>query len=196
MADIVVIGGSWGGSDAAAQVLAALPDDFQVPVVLALHRAPGRYTGGLSSFLGDRCSLGVHEASDKDELRGGCVYLAPADYHVVVEPGLLALSVDAPVRSSRPSIDVLFETAATSYGAGVIAIVLTGANADGADGARRVIEAGGTCLVQDPATAERAEMPAAAIAAVTSAGGAVTVAPLNEISDKLLALASAARIDG
>ena len=184
MGGLVVVGGSWGGTDAAAEVLRALPEDFPLPIVVALHRAPGRYANGLSRFLSDRCSLGVHEASDKDDLRGGCVFVAPADYHVIVEQSWLSLSVDPPVRSSRPSIDVLFETAADSYGAGVVAVVLTGANADGAEGAKRVVQAGGRCLVQDPREAARPEMPTAAIEATVNH----EVLPLAEIGPRLVAL--------
>ena len=105
------------------------------------------------------------EAVDKDPLMAGCVYVAPADYHLLVEPGCVALSTEAPVNHSRPSIDVLFDAAAHVFGERVIGVVLTGSSADGAQGVASIKARGGVVIVQDPATAEARVMPAAAIAA-------------------------------
>ncbi len=106
----------------------------------------------------------MSEVEDDAALRAPGVYLAPPDYHVLIEPGRMALSIDEPVSYSRPSIDVLFESAADVYGSKVLAVLLTGANADGAKGLARVKEAGGYAIVQDPTTAESPEMPTAGIA--------------------------------
>jgi two-component system chemotaxis response regulator CheB len=176
--EIVVIGGSWGGMDALIELLRGLAPDFELPVIAVLHRAPSSGDGVLERHVAAKTSLTVVEADDKVTIERGTVYVAPADYHLIVEPGSLALSVDAPVRMSRPSIDVTFESAADAYGAGVVAVVLTGANDDGAIGARAVHAAGGTVLVQEPSSATRREMPDAAVAS----GAADRVLPLHAIA--------------
>ena len=118
----------------------------------------------MRQYLAGRCDLDVVDAEDKEPVRDGCVYLAPPDYHLLVDEGVLTLSLEPPVTFSRPSVDVLFESAADSYGTGLTAVVLTGANDDGSRGAVAVRDAGGTVLAQDPEEAERREMPEAAIA--------------------------------
>jgi two-component system chemotaxis response regulator CheB len=123
----------------------------------------------------------VIEASDKEPLAGGHVYLAPADYHLLVDDGCLALSVDARVYHARPSVDVLFESAAEAYRDGVLGVLLTGASADGTAGALRIKQRGGTMVAQDPRTAESPIMPGAAI----SAGAVDHVLPLDEIAPYL-----------
>ena len=161
--ELIAVGGSWGGMRAIATVLDALPADFEIPVVVAQHR---RVTAGddmLEQVLARRSKLDVVAAHDKEPLAAGRVYVAPADYHLIVEPGHLALSIDAPVEFSRPSIDVLFESAAYAYGARAVGVLLTGVNQDGAAGLARIAAAGGFTIAQDPATAERGEMPAAAV---------------------------------
>jgi two-component system chemotaxis response regulator CheB len=179
--ELVVIGASWGGLDAVGRVLAELPADFPVPVVVVQHRGADSRGGTLEAMLA-MGALPVHEVDDKDPIEPGAAYVAPADYHLIVESGSFSLSVDERVQYARPSIDVTFETAAESYGPRVIAVVLTGANEDGATGLRRVLERGGVTIVQDPATAARPEMPQAAI----DAGGAQRVLPLEEIPRFLL----------
>lgn len=178
MKPLVMIGGSWGGMQAARRVLRGLDTDFAAPVVLVLHRH--RHSGGelLEQLLGVDLDRRVCEADDKTPLSDRCVFVAPADYHLLVEDGHVALSTDAAVNFSRPSIDVAFESAADDYGAGLVAVVLTGANEDGALGVRRVLDRGGRVVIQDPDDAERPEMPKAALAA---AGHAAHVAPLVEI---------------
>ena len=162
---LVVVGGSWGGLEALGLLLRLLDPATGIAVVAALHRAPNGPEGALVSYLRARSRLGVAEAEDKDAIQPGRAYIAPADYHLLVEPGRLALSIDAPVLHSRPSIDVLFESAADSYGDAVTAVLLTGANEDGCLGLGEIRRRGGRTLVQDPATAVRREMPEAAISA-------------------------------
>jgi two-component system chemotaxis response regulator CheB len=180
---LVVVGSSWGGLHAIGVVLAGLPADFAAAVVLAQHRSHTS-TGALAHVLQRRTVLPLHEVEDKDVIEAGHVYLAPSDYHLIVDKRHFSLSVGAPVQFSRPSIDVLFETAATAYGAAVAAVVLTGANADGAAGLAAVKRAGGITVVQDPAGAASAIMPEAAIAS----GAADKVLSLPEIAPFLVAL--------
>jgi two-component system chemotaxis response regulator CheB len=158
-------------------VLGALPDEFDVPVVIAQHRRD--LGGGLASLLASRTRLRVEEAEDKQPIERGRIYVAPPDYHLLIQPGWMSLSIDERVHYARPSIDVLFESAADAYGERLIGVILTGANEDGAAGLARVKELGGVAVIQDPASAERHEMPGAALAA-TSAADAVL--PLEEIA--------------
>jgi two-component system chemotaxis response regulator CheB len=182
---LVVVGASWGGLHAVGTLLATLPDELDAPVVIAQHRTADPRANGLSELLGLQTRRALCEPDDKEELRPRTVYLAPSDYHLLVEPGSLALSLEARIQYSRPSIDVLFESAADAYGSELVAVVLTGANDDGAAGAAAVARAGGVVVVEDPATAERAEMPRAALAQVPSA----LVRPLERIGETLRELA-------
>lgn len=179
--DIIVVGTSAGGLRALETILARLPRGFPVPIVAVQHRSR-ESSDAYAEVLGKGTPLPVHEIVDDDPLRGPGVYLAPPDYHVLIEPGRIVLSVDDPVSYSRPSIDVLFESAADVYGAGVLAVLLTGANADGAKGLVRVKQAGGYAVVQDPHTAESPEMPAAGIAQAP----VDRVLPLEEIAGELV----------
>jgi two-component system chemotaxis response regulator CheB len=181
--ELVVIGTSWGGLHALRRVLGGLPAAFDLPVVVVQHRHRDS-DHLLVSLLQDHTPLKVHEVEDKTELEGGNVYVAPAEYHVLVEVGHLALSTEEPVRYSRPSIDVTFESAADAYGARVIGVVMTGANDDGARGLKRIADRGGAAIVQDPATAESAVMPAAALKLVPDA----RVAKLDDIGALILTL--------
>jgi len=166
--ELVAIGASWGGLSAIERVLESLPAGFAAAVVIVLHRQRGN-DGRLAELLAGRCALNVAEAEDKQALDPGLVLLAPPDYHLLVEPGAIALSVDERVQFSRPSVDVLLHSAADAYGERAAGVVLTGANADGAAGLARIVARGGVAIVQDPATAERREMPAAALAATPTA---------------------------
>lgn len=157
---LIAVGTSAGGLHALGIILGRLPATLGVPVVVVQHRATGSHD--LASVLQDSTTLVVVEAEDKLIMQDGHVYIAPPDYHLLVAPGELALTTDAPVRFSRPSIDVMFESAAEAYGAAVVAVVLTGANQDGSLGATSIARAGGRILVQDPGTAEARTMPAAA----------------------------------
>ncbi len=167
--ELVAIGASWGGLHAVEHVLETLPEDFGAAVVIAQHRRADSQDGRLTALLDARCALPVWEAEDKQALDPGVVLLAPADYHLLVETGTVALSVDPHVHFSRPSIDVLLASAADAYGDRAAGVVLTGANADGAEGLARIAARGGPAIVQDPETAMRREMPEAALAAVPAA---------------------------
>lgn len=181
--DICVIGSSWGGLQALEAVLRDLePPSFAIAVVQ--HRSADAPDSGLPSYYASRTRMKVRSIDDKEPLELGTVYIAPPDYHVLVEPGFFSLSLDDVVQFSRPSIDVLFESAAEAYGSRTIGVLLTGANEDGAAGLGRIREVGGMTIVQDPATAARATMPAAAVAA----GAAKLVLPLEEIGRELARL--------
>ena len=166
--DLVVIGASWGGLDALTTVVRGLPADFSVPVVIVQHRGPDAESF-LSGLLQQWTELTVCEPEDKDALRPGHIYVAPASYHLLIEEGHLSLTTEAPVRYSRPSIDVMFGSAAHEYGKRLIGVVLTGANEDGSRGLQCIADYGGYCVVQDPGTAEVATMPAAALRRVPTA---------------------------
>lgn len=174
---LVVMGASWGGLEALRAILRALPAALPAAVVVAQHRSPESHPTAFRDLLGAVTRLRVCEADDKDRLEPGTVYVAAPDYHLMIDGGSLALTTDAPELFARPSIDVLFESAAESYRERCIGVVLTGANADGARGLARIVELGGTAIVEDPASAVREEMPAAALAAVPSA----RVAPVPAI---------------
>lgn len=161
---VVVIGGSAGSIDALAVLLPALPATLRAAVVVVVH-LPRERPSLLSQIFQPRCALPVREAQDKEPLEPGTIYFAPPDYHLLLDAGpTLALSVNDPVHFSRPSIDVLFETAADACGSGLLAILLSGANADGAQGLAAVQAAGGTTLVQLPASCAVPFMPEAALA--------------------------------
>ena len=162
--ELIVVGASWGGMRAIASVLEALPADFDIPVAVAQHRRVSANDELLEKVLARSTKLEVVAAHDKEPLEPGRVYIAPSDYHLIVEPGHLGLNTDAEVEFARPSIDVLFESAAHAYGARAVGVLLTGANQDGAAGLARIADSGGFTIAQDPATAERSEMPGAAVA--------------------------------
>jgi two-component system chemotaxis response regulator CheB len=167
--ELVALGASWGGFDALRLILGSLPAKLAAAVVVAQHRAPASHPSAFSDLLGAATPLSVREAEDKDALHTGTVFVAPPDYHLLVDPGTLSLSTDAPLAYARPSIDVLLETAAESYRERCVGVVLTGASADGAQGLARVVELGGAAIVQDPADARRYEMPRAALSRAPSA---------------------------
>ena len=187
--ELVVIGASWGGLAALEVVLGALPADFSTPIAVAQHRAIDSGSGALSDVLGMRTGRDVCEAGDKDPIEPQRVYVAPPDYHLLVEPDGFALSTEGLVHYSRPSIDVLFDSAADVYADRLVAVILTGANEDGAFGIERVRRRGGLTIAQDPATAERREMPAAAIAT----GAVECVVALDEVAPLLVRVTSGHR---
>lgn len=186
--ELVVIGTSWGGLHALRRVLGGLPAKFDVPIVVVQHRHRDS-DHLLVSLLQEHTPLKVNEIEDKTELEAGGIYVAPAEYHVLVEEKHLALSTEEPVRFSRPSIDVTFESAADSYGSRTIGVVMTGANDDGARGLKRIADRGGAAIVQDPATAESAIMPAAALKLVPDA----RVAGLDDIAPLVVKLVARSR---
>jgi two-component system chemotaxis response regulator CheB len=186
---IVVVGSSWGGVTALGRLLKGLPVDLAAPVVVVQHRRDAPSV--LARLLEQQTGWRVCDAADKDALVAGTVYLAPAGYHLLIErPGHLSLSTEGPVRFARPSIDVLFESAAAAYRRGVIGVVLTGTNDDGAAGLAAVVARGGRAVVEDPASAERPAMPLAALAT----GIAATVLPLDDIGAHIGTLCGPAAI--
>jgi two-component system chemotaxis response regulator CheB len=182
--ELVVVGASLGGLRAMTDLLDSLPEQVRVPIVLAQHRAPDSERDSLEGLLQRHTHLDVREAGDKDPIEPGHLYLAPPDYHLLVERDGFALSTDERVQYARPSVDVLFESTADVYGERAIGIVLTGANADGAAGLRAIQDVGGVAIVQDPATAAARQMPDAAIRATA----ADVVLPVPEMGPFLYGL--------
>lgn len=159
----VVIGVSSGGLEALKVLVPGLRPDFALPVLIVQHLAP-HADSYLPVCLNALSPLTVKEAEDKESLRPGVVYVAPPDYHLLVEQdATLSLSVDPKVNFSRPSVDVLFETASDAFGPELVGIVLTGANHDGAAGLARIKRRGGLAIVQSPESAQAPSMPQAAM---------------------------------
>lgn len=196
--ELIVVGASLGGLHALEVLLKGLPKDFPVPVAIAQHRHKTS-DGSLSTVLQQQCAVPITEVEDKDIIMPGRVYVAPADYHLLVEASqtewgsqeeyrtsipTLALSTEAPVLYARPSIDVLFESAADAYGEKVIGVILTGASNDGSQGLASIKANGGLTIVQEPSTAYCATMPKAAIATVAIDW----ILPLNEIAPLIVKL--------
>lgn len=168
-AGAVVIGASVGAIAALNAILPLLPADHPRPVLVVVH-LPRRNDSLLAEIFQQRCRMRVKEAEDKEPAAAGTIYFAPPDYHLLVNPDrTLALSSDEPVHFSRPSVDVLFESAADAFGDALSGVILTGANGDGAAGLAAVAAAGGRAYVQHPSTAEGACMPETAIAACPEA---------------------------
>jgi two-component system, chemotaxis family, protein-glutamate methylesterase/glutaminase len=184
---LAVVGASWGGMHALARLLSKLDPSCRLALAVAQHRA-AENDETLVRFLAKHSVLPIVEADDKVAIQPGHVYLAPPDYHLLVEGPHLSLSTEGAVRFSRPSIDLLFESAADACGETVVAVVLTGANDDGCRGVLAVKEAGGLTIAQDPEEAERPEMPLGAI----GSGGIDLVLPLDEIAGELNRLGRAA----
>jgi len=190
--DGIVIGASAGGVEALSILLPALPVSMAASVFVVLHVARER-PSLLAEIFGARCSVTVTEATDKDPVRAATVYFAPPDYHLLVEDGpSLALSIDAPVHFSRPSIDVLFESAADVYRERLMGIILTGGSEDGAAGLQRVIAYGGIGVVQQPTGACEPRMIEAALARCQPQ----FVLSLGEIASLLRTLARAGESEG
>lgn len=180
----VVIGASAGGIHAIKAIIMALPGNFHLPIIIVQHISPlsDNYWITLMDSLS---ALTVKEADEKEKIRKGTIYITPPNYHLLIERDeTFSLSIDPKVNYARPSIDVLFESAADVYKDQLIGVILTGANSDGANGLRRIKEYGGLAIVQDPATAESASMPTAAIAATQ----VDYILPLEEIIDILITL--------
>lgn len=180
---VVAIGTSWGGLAALTKILGELSANFAIPVVVVQHRGKDS-EHLLVQLLQDATDLEVCEIEDKDPLTPGRVHVAPANYHVLIENGYASLTIEEPVRFSRPSIDVMFSSAADTYQSRAIGVVLTGANEDGSRGLAQIVKRGGRALVQDPKTAEIPIMPAAAIRAVPTA----EILPLDALAPRLMAL--------
>lgn len=176
--ECVVIGASAGGVEALAELLPGLPAGFSPAMLIVLH-LPRERPSLLVEIFEKRCALRIREAEDKEPLAGGTVYFAPPDYHLLIEKDRqIALSADEPVHFSRPSIDVLFESAADVYGERLLGVILTGANEDGAAGLHAVHRAGGITVVQQPDTAK---VPLMVVSALRR-GPADFVLPLAQIA--------------
>jgi two-component system chemotaxis response regulator CheB len=180
--EAVVIGCSAGGLDALRRVLGALPTGFPATVIVVAHTAPGG-DNLLPSLLAKICRLPVSEAQEREPALPGQVYVAPPNYHLLIEPNrIFALSVDERVCFVRPSIDVLFQSAADAYGERLVGVILTGANSDGAQGLKAIKAAGGFTLVQDPVSAYANTMPKAAIAT----GAVDKILQLDDLAEEIL----------
>ncbi|HYR43912.1 MAG TPA: chemotaxis protein CheB, partial [Terriglobia bacterium] len=173
---LIVIGTSLGGFHALKIVLADLPRDFPLPVVVVQHRS-SEESELFAPLLRQHVQMSVVEVEDKLEIKEGQIFVGPSNYHILIDDVHLALSTDEPVLRARPSIDVLFESAAESFGEGVLGVLLTGMSQDGVAGLKRIQECGGFTLVQDPATAEGRIMPEAAIESAV----AERILPLEKI---------------
>ena len=161
--DAVTIGASAGGVEVLSMLLSSLPASCRLSFFIVMH-IPRERPSLLAELFGSRCALPVKEAEDKEPIQPGTVYFAPPDYHLLIDRGpAFALSSDEPVHFSRPSIDVLFDSAADIYGERLIGVILTGANQDGAEGLATVGRAGGRTVVQDPVSAAVAYLPEAAL---------------------------------
>ncbi|MGH8968421.1 MAG: chemotaxis protein CheB [Actinomycetes bacterium] len=178
---LIVVGGSWGGLEAASGLLSRLPHPAPVPVLLVLHRAKRSDRSVVEQMLTKGTGHPVREIEDKEPLCPGTVHLAPPDYHVLVEEGGVSLSVEGHVNHSRPSVDLAFESAATEHGERLVAVLLSGAGRDGAAGIATVRRHGGRTFVQDPDDALRPEMPLAALAT----GCADESGPVEALGDAL-----------
>ncbi len=173
----VVIGVSAGGFKALHTILPMFPKDFLLPVIVVQHRSDSD-NDYLVESLNSECNLEVKDAEDKENIKAGKVYIAPGGYHLLVEKQrILSLSADEPVCFSRPSIDVLFETAASAFGEQLVGVILTGANSDGSEGIKFIKKNNGLTIAQDPETAEVNVMPLSAIAT----GCIDYIIPLEEI---------------
>jgi two-component system, chemotaxis family, protein-glutamate methylesterase/glutaminase len=183
--EAIVIGGSVGGMDAVSEILSGLPESFGPPIVIVLHRLKN-VQSSLIYLLDQKTALEVREIADKDLIENNKVYVAPANYHTLIEKErFFSLDCSPPVKFCRPSADVLFESAAQVYKDKLIGIILTGANDDGSAGLKAVSGHGGLAIVQDPSTAVGAQMPLAAIEAVSGS----LIMKIDEIKSYLLKLA-------
>jgi two-component system, chemotaxis family, protein-glutamate methylesterase/glutaminase len=185
---VIVLGASVGGTHALKTLLSVLPQTFPDAIVAALHRHRDS-DGALIDMLQQDSRLPVVEVNDKQPIERGVVYIAPADYHLLMDGDRFSLSIDEPVRYARPSVDVLFESAAAAGYSRLIAVILTGGGSDGANGAAAIEAAGGKVLVQSPTEAASGDMPRAALSQVQSA----EVHTLIALGERLMTLT---RVEG
>jgi two-component system chemotaxis response regulator CheB len=184
--DAIVIGTSAGGIEALTHILPLIPATFPAAILIVVH-VPRERPSLLSEIFRTKCKMRVDEAMDKADIKPGRIYFAPPDYHMLVDSGpQIALSVDEVVQFSRPSIDVLFESAADIYGTRLLGVLLTGGNEDGAAGLAYIDRCGGTTVLQDPAEALVAAMPEGALKLMKP----THILRLDEIRDLLMTLAT------
>lgn len=179
--DIIVVGTSAGGLNALTRVLSVLPTDIAAALLVVQHLDP-THKSFMAEILQRRITMSIREAADGETIGQGIAYVAPPDMHITVREGRVHLSAEEAVHFSRPSVDVLFKSAAEHYGSRVLAIVLTGSGTDGADGVRAVKADGGYVIVQDPISADSTGMPWAAIAT----GVVDRIVPLEEIGEAVM----------
>jgi two-component system chemotaxis response regulator CheB len=183
--EAIVIGVSSGGMNALTNIFSRLPGDFSIPVMIVQHLSP-RSDKEWIKLLDAKSKLRIKEADEKEKIENGKVYIAPPNYHLLVEKNkTFSLSIDERVNFARPSVDVLFESAADAYGNTLIGVVLTGANSDGAKGMRQIKRRGGLTIVEDPETAESPAMPTAVLTEMQ----VDHILPLHGIIDLLIELA-------
>jgi len=164
--EAIVIGVSSGGMNALKFIFSALPAGFRLPIIIVQHISAHSDNEWIN-ILNDKSNLTIKEADEKEKIEIGNVYIAPANYHLLIENDkTFSLTIDEYVNFARPSIDVLFESGAEAYKDKLIGMVLTGSNNDGTKGIKRIKELGGMAIIQDPETAESSYMPASAIAAI------------------------------
>lgn len=186
MFQCVVIGTSAGGFDAISKILPPLPRNFPIPIIIVRHIHPESDNNYFIQEIDKKCQLKLKEADAKEAIIPGYIYVAPPNYHLLVEKDkTFSLSIDERVKYARPSIDVLFESASEVYDSQLIGIILTGANDDGAEGSKMIKEKGGIIIVQDPKTAEVDRMPLSVIETCN----VDYILPLNEIPHLLVKLA-------
>ncbi|MGD8782478.1 MAG: chemotaxis protein CheB [Ignavibacteria bacterium] len=182
--EAVVIGASAGGLEATIQLLRELPQNFPLPIIIVQHRANDERTL-LEEVIQSNCKITVKQADEKEKIKQGTVYFAPANYHLLVEEdSTLSLTSDKLVNYSRPSIDVLFETASEVYRKGLIGIILTGSNGDGTEGIKAIKINGGTTIAENPKTAAFPYMPQSAI----NTGYVQYIWEIKEIKNFLLSI--------
>jgi len=159
----IIIGGSAGSFKIISRVIVSLPADFPIPLIVCVHRLRN-VKAGIISALSNNSSIKITEPFDKDPIEPGTVYIAPANYHLLIEQGnFFSLATSKPINHSRPSIDIAMKSAASAYSKRVLGILVSGANSDGAEGMIAIHQAGGTTIVQDPEEAEIPSMPEAAL---------------------------------
>jgi two-component system, chemotaxis family, protein-glutamate methylesterase/glutaminase len=178
---LCIIVGSQGSFNPLKEILNALPVNYSLAVIVATHRTPDT-SGLITELLADHCLLPVTEVEDKDKIEAGHIYIAPSNYHLLLEKNTLALSTDPPVNFARPSFDVLLQSAAMSYGYSIVCVILSGASNDGAVGASYIAESGGMVLIQEPGEAECPIMPQAVFDEVPLAKPMATQAICKSIS--------------
>jgi len=182
--EAIVIGVSAGGLEALTVLLCDLPADFAIPIIIVQHRAKDE-KNLLEEILQAKCKLTVKQADEKEQIEPGKIYFAPANYHLLIEDDhSFSLTSDTFVNYSRPSIDILFETAAEVFRSNLVGIILTGSNSDGAEGIKKIKDFGGATISQDPASADYSYMPQAAV----NTNSVNQVLHLNEIKKFILSL--------
>ena len=164
--EMIAIGASFGGFDALKTILSQLPFEYLIPIAIVQHRSVSTFPSEMDllvNILSESVHFSIIEVEDKEKIKPAHVFIAPADYHLLVEDDHFSLSIDPPVAFARPSVDVLFKSCADRYGSRCVSVLLTGENSDGSEGVVDISKAGGKVLIQDPSTAKRSAMPHNAI---------------------------------